>query len=288
MMFKLFLSLLLSLNLYAIEHIKESYYIDSHEINSSIFFKNKENVSLYKIPKHEHSLRIKRKQLKKLLNNYGFKDFDIDSRYVHFEVKSPVDTTKIEQFLKDHYQQQYKQIDIKSIHVRPRSYMQTLPRKYDIEIRRRNHLSEEGIVAIEDNLNRKYFFNYMIDAKLKVLFTRGKIHRKEEISKQNTIIKSVKLDRFRAMPLQKIQSSQYQAKYNLRANSIITTRDIQQLSLVRKDSMVSVWINNTGMSISFSAKALQNGKLNDIITIQKSNGKKLKAKVVAKHRVQIR
>jgi len=288
MMFKLFFFLLLSFNLYALEYIKQNYYIDSHDINSTLFFKDKENILLYTIPKHLHSLRIKKTQLEKLLKNNGFKNFNIESRYVYFEMKSPIDTTKIENFLREHYKNKYKQITINSIHVQPRSYMDTLPRIYNIHIRSKNHLSKDGILSIEDNQNKKYFFDYTIDAKLKVLISKEKIHRNEELSKKNTAYATLKLDKFRALPLQKLRLTKYQAKYNLKTNSVITVKDIKKLSLVKRDSMVTVWINNAGMSISFSAKALQNGKLNDIITIQKNDGKRLKAKVVAKQRVEVR
>ncbi len=288
MIYKIIFLFLLSFNLYALEHIKETYYIDSRNINSSLFFKDKQNILLYTIPKNEHSLRIKKIQLEQLLKDNGFKEFVIDSRYVYFELKSPINTAKIEDFLKKHYKDRYTQIDIEAVHVQPRSYMETLPKQYSIDIRKRNYLSRDGVISIKDDLNKKYFFNYMIDAKLRVLVTKEKVHRGEELSNKNTAFAYITLDKFRALPLQELNESKYQAKHNMKANSFITVRDIKKLSLVKKDSMVTVWINNTGMSISFSAKALQNGKLNDIITIQKSNGKRLKAKVVAKQKVEVR
>ena len=42
------------------------------------------------------------------------------------------------------------------------------------------------------------------------------------------------------------------------------------------------------MDISFSAKALQNGKLNDIIKVQKSNGKILKVIVTGRNKAEMR
>jgi flagella basal body P-ring formation protein FlgA len=288
MIHKTVLLLFLSLNLYALEQIKENYYIDTRDINSSLFFKNQKNVKLYKIPSHRHSLRIKRSDLIRLLVKHGFKDFSVKPRYVHFEVNSPIDTSKIKTFLKKHYENKYKHIDIKKITIRPRSYMQELPPSYTFDIRSRNHLSNDGLISIEDELHRKYFFNYYIDAHVNVLSAKKKILRGEELSRLNTKVISVKLDRFRSLPVQKHYKSKYQAKRHLKKDTQITHRDIKKLSLVKRGSQVTVWLDSAGMSISFVAKALQNGKLNDIISIQKSDGKRLKARVVAKNKVKIK
>ncbi|QFR49325.1 flagellar basal body P-ring formation protein FlgA [Sulfurimonas lithotrophica] len=288
MLFKLFFIFLLSLNIYALEHIKQTYYIDSHNINSSLFFKDKKNILLYTIPQQNYSLKIKKSQLQKLLKENGFKDFIINSRYVYFEINSPINTSKIELFLKKHYKQKYKTINIKHITVKPRSYMQELPKNYVIDIRRRNHLSKDGVISIEDNFHKKYFFNYLIDADIDVVQAKSKINKDEELSQRNIKIKTIKLEKFRALPLQYIPTSEFQAKHHIKAYKTLTYRDIEKLSLVKKGQSVSVWLNNSGISISFVAKALQSGKLNDIITIQKSNGKRLKAKIVAKQKVELK
>lgn len=288
MIYKIIFFFLLSLNIFALEHIQERYYIDGYKIQSSLFFKNQKSIKLYEIPQNKYSLRIKRSQLKKLLIDNGFKGFSIKSRYVYFEVNSPIDTTEIKSFLKNHYEEKYSNIDIKKIEVHPRSFMQKLPSSYTIHIRTRNHLSKSGILSIKDNHNKKYFFNYSIEAYLNILISRVKILRDEELSKQNTKIEKTKLNKFRDIPLQKIYHSEYQVKYHIKQNSVITYKDVEKLALVKRDTTVSVSLSNSGISISFAAKALQSGKLNDIITIQKSNGKRLKAKVIAAQRVEIR
>ena len=88
--------------------------------------------------------------------------------------------------------------------------------------------------------------------------------------------------------MQFLEYGTIQTKHHIKQNSIITMRDVEALNIVRKNSNVSVSLSSEGISITFSAKALQDGKLNDIITIQKQNKKRLKAKVVGKNRVEIR
>lgn len=288
-MIKIILFLLLVyLNIFATQHIQKSYYIDSRDINSTLFFKNKEEITLYKIPKSKHSLRIRKDQLEKLFKQNGFNDFEIDSRYVYFELNSPIDTTKLKNFLKEHYKNKYASMKINHISIKPRSYMEQLPKSYTIDIRSRSHLANEGVVSIEDDMNRKYFFNYKIDAKVNVLKATKKILRGEEITPYNSKVHTIEFQRFYSIPLQKLYRSEFQAKYHIDKDDLILTRDLKKLDLVKEDTQVSVSLHSDGIAISFSARALQSGKLNDIITIQKRNGRKLKARVVAKQRVEIK
>jgi flagella basal body P-ring formation protein FlgA len=285
---KIVLIALFCINSYALVEIKKTYYIDSRDINSSLFFKDKKEVKLYTIPKHKHSLRIRDDQLQKLLKDKGFNNFSIKPRFIYFELKSPIDTTKIENFLKDHYKAKYEKIKINKVLVQPRTYMQSLPTNYTIEFRNRSHLSNEGVLSIEDNSKRKYFFNYMVDADIDALKAKKKILRGEEISNINSVVESVKLDDFRSIPLQRLDTSEFQAKYHINKGEMISRRDVRKLDLVREDTQVSVSMENSSFAITFSATALQSGKLNDIITIQKRDGRKLKAKVIGKQRVEIR
>jgi len=288
MLKKILLFSVLSLNVFALENIERTYYIDSREITSNLFFKDQKNIKLYEIPSHKHSLRIRREQLDSLLKENGFNDFEILSRYVYFELNSPIDTSKIETFLTKHYKSKYEKIKINKVFVKPRSFMDSLPSKYTLDIRTRNHLSNEGILSIEDNLNKKYFFNYKIDANVEVLTSTKKILRGEEITQRNSELKSIKLQKFRSIPLQNLYTSEFQAKYHIDKGEFISRRDVKKLDLVREDTQVTVLLNNAGIVISFVATALQSGKLNDIITIQKRDGRKLKARVVAKQRVEIK
>ena len=69
---------------------------------------------------------------------------------------------------------------------------------------------------------------------------------------------------------------------------ILTQRDITTLNLISRGSSVNVILKDKNLNISFLAKALQNGKLNDIITVQKNNNEKVKVKVIGRNRAEIR
>ncbi len=287
---KIILLSLLSLNLFASTLIKETYFINTNNIDSKILFPNiKKNIKLFQIPDRKNSIRIKNKQLAKILKENGFKDFKINSSYIHFKKISPIDTTKIDNFLKNHYLEMYGNINIKSIKVSPRSYLEELPSSFSIHIRTKSYLSKDGVVSIEDTKNKKIFFNYIIDADMKIVKAKINIKKGDELSVLNTKLYKVKLDKFHAKPLQKIEKSKYQAKNHIKVGKVVSIRNVEPLNLVRRGSMVSVFMYSAGINISFAAKALQNGKLNDIISIKKgNNSKKLKAKVVGYQRVEIK
>ena len=144
-----------------------------------------------------------------------------------------------------------------------------------------------GTLYIKTPQKKKIFFDYYIDADVSVFLPRKNIKKGTELSTTNTLRKTILLDKFRAMPLQDVRRGTIQTKHHIKQNNIITLRDIEPLSIIKRDSMVNVNISSKGISITFIAKALQDGKLNDIITIQKNNGKRLKARVIGKNRVEI-
>ena len=96
------------------------------------------------------------------------------------------------------------------------------------------------------------------------------------------------MDNFRSKPIEVLDANALQSKHHIKKNKILTARDIETLNVVKKNSYVNVSLDSLNMSISFSAKALQDGKVGDTITVQKSDLKRLKVKVIGKNRVEIR
>jgi flagella basal body P-ring formation protein FlgA len=194
---------------------------------------------------------------------------------------------KLQQKVTLYYKQKYREINIQSVIVTPRSYTPSLPNNYEIVFASKSHLFNKGTFYIKTLDKKKLFFDYLISATLNVVVSKIKIRRNQELSYFNVKKKNVTLSKFRALPLQKIQKNTLESKRQMKIGTIITQRDIQALSLVKRGQYVSVTLNDSGIAISFSAKAQKNGRINDIITILKSDGKKLKARVTGKNRVEI-
>ncbi len=281
--------LLLTLGLNAETILNSTYYVLSNDIYISAIIENApRNRLIYKIAPSRYTKKVKSKELIKILKENGYRNISSKSRYVKFIKKSPIDTSKITQYIREYYLKKYAQIDIKEIIVEPRGYITSMPLEYSIDIRKKNYLSRSGVVSIKTPQNKRIFFNYDINADVWIYLSRKQIKKDVELSALNTTKKSIALDKFMAKPVQNLRARTFQAKHHIKKERIITSRDVEMLNLVKKHSRINVNLNSKNMSISFSAKALQSGKLDDIITVQKNNGKRLKVRVIGKNRAEIR
>lgn len=269
--------------------LQSVYFVDSKEIKlKDIVLDAKTNIVLYKIDKNRYTKKIKTTKLLKLLEKHGYNSYKSSSRYVRFVKKSPIDTSKIESDLAEIYQENYPNITIKDIIIIPRGYISALPNNYNISVQSKAHLSKEGTLSIKTVKNKKIFFDYIVNATVSVYFSKGNLQKWETISALNTIKKSIVLDRFRTLPISIAHLNVSQSKRNLKAKKILTVRDIQTLHLVKKNANVNVHLKDGNLDISFLAKALQNGRLNDIITVKKRNQERLRVRIIGKNMVELK
>lgn len=288
MLKKVIFILLIALNVFAIT-LKETYYVDSNNINLLDVIPNmKQDFVLYEIDENRYSKRVSSRDFIKLLSKHKIDSVQASSNYINFIKKSPIDTSKMQAAILKTYKDKYPDINITSVVVVPRGYLESLPSKYIIIMPKRAHLSHKGTLAIKTPDSKKLFFNYSIDANINIYISKKKILKGDKISLLTATQKTIYFDRFKATPIGLKQLNITQAKRNMKQNRILTTRDIEGLNIIKKGSFVTVFMTNNNINISFSAKAIQNGKLNDIITVQKKDGKKFKVKVIGKNRVEMR
>lgn len=276
------------MHLYAQTILKEVYFIKKDKVYlSDLFPQIQKDQILFTIDRYKHSKRIKSKELLAILKKLNMQEIRASSYYVTFQMSSPIDTTPLQKFLHKYYKEKYPNIHFDNIQVRSRSYIEKLPENYIIEIQKNSYLRSNNIIDIKSDSGRKIFFNYSIHASIKILVTKKTIKRHDQISLLNTKFKTIRFDNFRALPIMEFHKNTYQTTRTIRTDEILTIRDIEKLDLVRRNNMVSVELNSNGIFITFEAKALQSGALGDIITIEKSNFKRLRAKVIGAKRVQI-
>ncbi len=288
MFIKTLFLLLITLALHADEVLKSDYYITTDDINLSIIVPHaKEDIKLFSLERSRYTKKIKSKELIELLKQHGYSSYISDNRYINFIKKSPINVSRIEEKIRKLYKKKYKEIQIQAITVMPRGYIESLTDTYIVKIEKNNHFSRSGTLYVKTTDNKKIFFDYAIEAKVDIYIARKKIKRENELSLVNCKKKSIILDKFNAMPIQELQQGKLQSKHHLKKGSVITSRDVEQLSIVRRGSRVSVILDEKNIAISFSAEALQDGRLDDTITIQKDDRKRLKAKVIGKNRVEI-
>lgn len=282
-----FLSLLYTL--YAQKIIPPVIYIDDDDIYLSHVINNVvEDKKIASIYSGKYTLKIKSTDLLLLIEKNGYKDYKTQSRYIRFVKKSSIDTSVMEEKIKNFYLLHYPNIEIQRVDIFPRGFIANLPQHYNVTIDSRSSTSNEGIFHIDTLDHKKIFFDYSITAHITVYKSKFAIKRDTEINKFNLIKQKVFLENFRDIPFSFSEETHYQSKYNIKPNEIITMRDVVPLTLVERGSNVSAIMINKTMDIQFNAKALQDGKLNDIITIENNNKKKIRAKVIGKNRVEIR
>lgn len=283
------LSFTLFIQLSANTQLKSSYMINERYVLVSDIVKNSSsNVKLFDIDTNRHSLRVKTKNLLQTLKKLGYKDITSKHSYTQFTQKSPINTDRLELYLRETYEENYSEIKILEISISPRSYLSELPQDYKISLHRNAYLSNIGIISIKTDDNKKIFFNYSIKANINVVIAKDTLQKDDELSVLNTEKKSIMLKKFRAIPLQKTSKSSFQVKRRISKGSIITDRDVIGLYLVKRGSVVNVVISDSNILISFSAKAKQNGRLGESITVVNSQGKKLKAVVTARNSAEIK
>ena len=284
---KLLFFALLSCNLFAIDFLHDNYYIKSDVIKISDIIEGSDNTILYKISEGRYTKRVKTKNLLLLLKKHGYKEYKADHAYVKFIKKSPINVSKIKNYIKKYYEQKYPHIAIEDVDVKSRGYVKALPAEYTLKMQSKSYLRNSGTMHIETLSNKEIYFDYYIKATLNIYAARVKIQKGKELSQLNLKKKKIVFDKFHAMPLLELKKLTLQSKHRIKAGKLLTSRDVSKLFLVKRGSNVNLFLDSTNLSISFSAKAMQNGCYGDTITVMKSDGKRLKAKVVAKHKAEV-
>jgi flagellar basal body P-ring formation protein FlgA len=268
--------------------IPELIYVESDAIYLSHIQSNpKKDIHLYTIEPSRYSLRIKAQDLLEDLKKHGLKDFETSSLYINFVKKSPIDTKPIKKAIESFYKKHYKSIEIEEIRIHPRGFVESLPSEYIVELHPRSYLTNNGVLHVETLDRKKIFFDFTLIAKIDILLSKKRIDRNDALSAFNTKVQKRLLDKYRALPIESLEENSLQAKRTIPENGVITTRDVEGLDLIVRGTQLNVTLQDKGMSIIFAAEALQNGKRNDIISIQNSNGKIFRARVVDKNRVEI-
>jgi flagella basal body P-ring formation protein FlgA len=280
------LLLLFSTSLYS-QELQQEYTINSDVVKLSNIIKSpKKDYILFNINPTRHSKRVRSSELLDRLKSYGYTDYTTKHAYIQFTQKSPIETARLRDSIEQYYHQHYKNIEIQDISLKPSKYMTHLPKEYTISFARNAYLSRKGILYIKTPKNRKYFFNYRLWAKLPVYKAAKEIQKGDALSLLNLQKKSIILDRFKALPLMQLEKNRYEAKHRINKERVITQRDITGLYLVKRGANVTVTLQDEGVQITFSARAVQSGRYGETITVEHNNNKRLRVIVTGKNRAE--
>jgi flagellar basal body P-ring formation protein FlgA len=242
---------------------------------------------ILQIPSDKNQYRIDAKIIAKTFELNGFELNISKTRYINFTRHSPIDFTPIKQHLAQMLTEFYPTIHIQEIIIKPRGYLATLGKNVHGEFDKRFYQNATGTFYVLDNEGLRHYLDYTVNATLGVLHTNQTVSRKETLSGFNTILKTIPFQSFKDKPLTSLPEHISRFRSNLKPMQLLTLRNIEENPLVLKNTPVTVELQNGAVIIEFQATATQEGLLYDIITIQKSDGKRAKAKVIGENRVEL-
>lgn len=286
-MYKLLLliSCFLSLNAYELA--------DNYTYKNAIVYSNDlvpeltQKFEILKIPADREQYRIDAQIIAKTFELHGITINVSKTRYVNFVKYSSIDFAPLKSQLTMMLQERYPSIQIEDITITPRGYLSTLHKEtrgiFDDHFYQRS----SGTFYILDPQGLRHYLDYSVRATINVLHTTQKITRRERLSGFNTLLKPIPFTSFKDKPLTALPDQISRFRSNLKPGQLLTLRNIETIPFVLKNEKVVVEVRSDGVIVEFGATATQEGSLYDIITIQKSDGKRAKAKVIGENRVEL-
>ena len=208
-------------------------------------------------------------------------------RYVNFTKESALDVTPLKQQLTNVFISAYPTMNIQTLNIFPRGFIESIPQDskavFDRDITDRN----DGTFYVLDKSGVRHYFDFSLEASLSVLHSSQKINRNDVLTSTNSSLKMISFTQFRGKPISSLPDDRQRFRRSLRENTPIVDRYLEPLPIVLKGSKVSVQVENGSVIVEFIATATQEGALYDIITIEKSDKKRAKAKVIGENRVEL-
>lgn len=284
-MFKLLLLLTAFTCSFAIE-LEQNYVTNFHDINISTITKNSANDATIATINHgKMSTKIQSKELVEILKTHGYANYTTKQRYINFSLNAPIDTSKLQSQIAKYYQEAYPEMVIESVLITPVVWIDRLEQEYKIEFDKKSLLQNKGIFSIEDRQKRKLYFNYLIKANISLFYAKDTIKKASPLSLANCFKKTIVFERLKATPVNNLLEKQ--AKHHISKDDFITSKNTQELDVVRKGEQIVMALSKDDISLTAEVVALEDGGVNDIIKVQNSQKKIFKVKIIAKGMVAL-
>ncbi len=268
--------------------LQKEYFFTSHNITAKFLLKDSNNITqIFTIDKNKTHYKISSKKLLILLSKKGILVKKPKFSYITFNKKSPINTSSLKNRLKEFYTQNLESIEIHNINIHPRVYIDALPLHFSFHINSKNFKHASSTFYITTQKKKRIFFDYTIDASLHVIKSQHILERKEGLNAFNTKKSRIKFTKIRSKPLVHVRKNAYALKHKIKENEVIYMRDVRAFPIIKKGSRVIMYIKEGTLELQSSATAIQDGVLYDMITIEKNDGSRLKAKVIGINKVQM-
>lgn len=268
--------------------LKQAYTFKDPKIYSSDLISGcPKHFEILQIPDGKSTYRINAQIIAKTYELNGC-SIDVGKvRYVNFTKETALDVTPLKQQLMDAFISAYPTINVQRINLFPRGFIEVIPKNakavFEPDITDRN----DGTFYVLDENGVRRYFDFTLEASLSVLHSSQKINRNDVLTSTNSSLKVIQFTQFRGKPLSSLPNERQRLRRSLRENIPIVDRHLEPLPIVLKGSKVNVQVQNDAVIVEFIATATQEGALYDIITIEKSDKKRAKAKVIGENRVEL-
>jgi len=284
---KLLITVLFLANLLYGNTLQRSYTFSNPIITSNDFNVScPRNFEILRIPNGKTSYRMDANILLKSFELNGCAIENKAIKYVNFTKKSNINYEVLYEQVNAFFLSHHPTLRIQSLYIQPHGYLDGLPQNPIAIFNKDGYLNNKGVFYILNNEGLRRYFDYSIDASIACLHTSQKVSRKEFLSLNNCTIKEIPFISFRGKPLTSILSD-YRFRSTLPQESLITERQIEPKPSVLRNSKVNVQVKSDGVIVEFMATATQEGALYDIITIEKTDKKRVRAKIIGENSVEL-
>jgi flagella basal body P-ring formation protein FlgA len=285
LIFFLFSTLLLANEL----QLQESYTFDDHNIYAHDLFEGDyEDFYLFSVPEHQYQHKKAAFELIDLFAEHNISIGSNASKIITFRKEMLVSFEPLADELRQKFKAKIPTLNIKSINISPRGYINALPWEYSFEIKSFMLTRNKGSFSIYDSENKqRHFFTFVINATIKGFVSTTKIRRNDHFTSENIAIKTIAFTKISAPLLlqQNLQNSQ--ANQYIAPNTLLTTKHITAIPLVQKGDVITGKIIDGSIHIELPVIAQQKGFKGDTIRVKKYDGTQLEAVINAKGSVVI-
>ena len=283
----LFFCLTLTLLLASNYELKDHYEFDDIDIYASDFFPDiEDDFIVITLPEGLKHFKVSKKRIIDTFAKHHITSIKKSYGLVTFTKISMLNTQELKRYLKNYYLKHYPFLNIEAITVEAKNILSTLPQNYTISLKKQAFKHPNGTLLLTAK-KKRFFFNYRIDAYYKQYYAKATLLRGSLITRQNSFEKKTPFRYTISNPLDKKLIGHVVTRRYIKEGMPIRKQDVILMPLVKRHAIVNVKLIEGNILINFSATALKDGALGDTITIQKSDKKRLKAKVVGKNRVII-
>jgi flagellar basal body P-ring formation protein FlgA len=286
---KLFLlSLLINSSLCAIA-LKSEYAIEGSDFNASAIDPTiDKDFLIYRFDQNRHKKSFTSSRLLQTFEEKGLELEDASQGIIHVERASNVNFEPVRQKIRAYYHSYFPDMYIEKVSLDTSSFIEEMPKGYTLDFKPNAYLySHSSLKILSENSTDRFFVRYNIHAKIKLFKARHNINRDKILTPNDLVSKQTKFKRLKGLPLLSYPQQQVRVKKRLATGKILYQKDIEPLPSVLKDKPVNVRFISGKVHLEFQATCLDDAGIGEYVYIEKSDGKRLKAKVINRNLVEI-